>query len=500
MKKFRSFSIMLATFCGFGTLPAVAHAQDCSDKTEFLSEEWMLAKGDCAADKLIDKGTSALTEIGIDVLKAGMDYYVPGISSVIFKEQDPFAAHFAELKNHMTMEADRIIDEILDQRRRDNTLEVMGALRAMEDFADEPMFLRASKVDSVYQVGEVLERLSMDLMWPSEADWEQDVYFDFDFSEMTPDDIDRVHLVMTTNSLREEYFPQVATAEAYRAIVDDQDDPTLSELLSVADVAATEADGDLELMLEDVSLYFEAIDDKDLFRQRSDQRFKWQGMTTPCIVMGQQLHKAAVGQNPLTTSVRSTWTFYFFGVGRGGTPPGCWGTWTTGAVTWWEPDGTEHNVAGPITTQEFQLLMQYSDAGLRGKAYLDFLLGSYGTLRPVIASWYRKAGKTAPKLGLDDDLTAALRRNSSVAHLLDKMDELVGGKLSAADKRAAEDIVVASGHGALYTFALAAAVSDYLNDRRELPLRDMRRFLRGEAGPELVHALAAAKFNAITQL
>jgi hypothetical protein len=495
---------MLATFCGVGIVPASAQAQDCSDKTEFLSDEWILSKMDCGADKLIDKGTSALTDIGVDVLKAAANYYVPGITSLIWNEEDPFAAHFSELKDHMTMEADRIIDEMQRLHRRQQTLDIIGAISSIDDFKDDPLYIRSENLATIQGVDDVLERFAMDLMWPKEATFSENAYFDFDFSEMTPPDVDRLHHLMLTNALRVEFFPLMATAEAYKGIVNDGDHPTTEELALVTQVAAREADSDLNLMLEDLALYFDALSDQDMFRGRSNQRIAWEELSIRdervCGQVSLLFHKAAVGEDPLATNDRLSWEFEFADYGRQGTPPGCWGNWSMFGLTLWkDPSGTVHP-GTEMQWDDFQVFQNYAYASTQGTGYREFILASYGSARPVIARWYRKIGKNAPRRQIDDDLRLALRGIQPVATMLDAANNLVGGQLSEVDKRAAEDVVLESGFGKLYTFALVVSGSDYLNDGRPLQVRDMRRFLYGQAGQELVPELAAAKFNAITQL
>jgi len=478
--------------------PATALAQDCSDRTKLLSERWFLTKADCGADKLVDAGVKVLSNAGIDLARTALSQYLPGLSELLFGNSDPFADDFAALKLDMEAQADRIIDEMLAQRTRTSTIELLGAMDDMRDFSDDPMFIRATNLGRIAGVDDVLNNLMIDLMWPLAANWSTGVSFNFNFDQMAPEDLDRFHALMQTSGMRAEAFPMSASAEYYAGIVNDYDQPTPGELDSVEAQSHGESLSDLSDLLSDLQLYLNAVSSKNLFRLRSDQRFTQLFSGNACGNFAYTYSKAAIGQDPLAAG-SDRYQFYYTDDGLRGTPPSCFGTFAgTGSYRIVQPDGTE--TTGRTNQSSFVAAIQLGYENNRLLSYQSFLLGAYGAARPAMSRWYRQVNQVAPVLAIDQDLRTALRARANGALVLDALSNTANAALSATDSRAAEDMILESNTGLLYGFELAAAGgADFLHGSGPHPISVVRRFLYGQAGTRVFSEQGAAKFTAINQ-
>lgn len=287
-----------------------------------------------------------------------------------------------------------------------------------------------------------------------------------------------------------------ASAEFYAAIVNDLDQPTSAELEEVEELSQSESLSDLEFLLDDLQLYLNALSSKNLFRLRSDQRFTSLASSNACGSFGYTYSKAAIGGDPLAAD-SERYQFYYTDDGLRGTPPSCFGTYAgTGAYRIVQPDGTE--TTGRTNHTTFVNNIQLGYGVNKSASYESFLLGAYGAARPALSGWYRLVNRTAPELAIDVDLRAALRARTSAAMVLDGLSNIANAPLSAADWRAAEDMILESTTAPIYVFGLAATGGDFLNDGGPHPLRVVQRFLYREVGAEVFRKMAAAKFAAIT--
>lgn len=478
-------------------LSSNAQAQDCSDETSLLSKEWVLAKADCGADALLEQGVSLLSQVGLNLAKTALDTYLPGISSLLFGGGDPFEKHVKELKAHMEKQTKKIIDEMIADRSRTNSSEFVKALNKLEDFADDPIYVRAATVDTMTSVEDALAGLAVDLMWPAKTDWSKGINFDYDFSDMSAPDADRFHSIMLVDALRAELIPMVATAQFYKAIVDDWDEPTAAELDKVHAESLEEANSDFALMLDKVEKFVGALSKKDMFRKRSNQRFsKILNTGNGCDILERSFRFAAIGDDPLEDEAYS-WKFRL--IVTGGT--GCisnYGPWTINGFIATAPNGLSMKFPGGPNE-----LLAYAEATyerVKQEKYEEFLLGAYGSVRPTLMHWYARVGRKAPILAIDADLSDAMVENSSeTENVMGLLEDMTIEALTAHDLRMAEDVILERGHLDIIQSMWGQRLGDFFGYGEAQPVREIRRYLSGEPAFYLFRDLATAKLDTITQ-
>jgi hypothetical protein len=107
----------LGVACLAGTLfVATSSSAECDDKAKFLSQEYLLNKGDCAVNKAIESGEGVLFDAGKNLARAFLNAYVPALSSLLFGAGgDPFAADAAMIVNEIQETKKEIMKAIVDQ-------------------------------------------------------------------------------------------------------------------------------------------------------------------------------------------------------------------------------------------------------------------------------------------------------------------------------------------------------------------------------------------------
>jgi hypothetical protein len=115
LRTLRTTPLFAAWFLG-GLFVARSSSAACDDKAKFLSEEYLLNKGDCAVNKALDAGEGLLMEAGKSAAKALLNYYLPGVGSFLFGGGgDPFAADAAMIVNEIQESKVAIMRAIVDQ-------------------------------------------------------------------------------------------------------------------------------------------------------------------------------------------------------------------------------------------------------------------------------------------------------------------------------------------------------------------------------------------------
>jgi hypothetical protein len=270
----------------------------------------MLSKVDCASDKAIDNGVGILSKVGIDLATTALNAYLPGVAS-LFTKEDEFAKGVAELKEAITQATDTIINQISEERRRIQSTQLIHAINSIDSFdacSTQPDVASClvGFDPEIRDVDSILENLSIDLMWPENENFDQ-VRSELDFSAQIPKDIDRFHSLLEVLGLRMHLVSKLAVVRSMASFVLNND-PANLESNSVF-----YANDEVNDILDLLDAYLIAIDNHDLFRERSNERFSidWSNMCNGGLVYA-TIRKAPIGEEPSSSNenVRS-WTFVF---------------------------------------------------------------------------------------------------------------------------------------------------------------------------------------------
>lgn len=158
-RTFRTNGLTAAGLAG-ALFVARSSSAACDDKAKFLSEEYLLNKGDCAVNKALDAGEGLLVDAGKSAAKALLNYYLPGVGSFLFGGGgDPFAADAAMIVNQIQETKVEIMRAIVDQTLIANAVTWDSITNRANDWAN-PFYDAQTKIDNLASLDSIITDLT----------------------------------------------------------------------------------------------------------------------------------------------------------------------------------------------------------------------------------------------------------------------------------------------------------------------------------------------------
>ena len=457
--RLRSLWVFGAGVAALELISASAFAAECEESYEFMSGDYILAKADCGVNAALDSGAQALTNMAKDVTANLVNQYLPGLGSLLFggNKPDPFAGHANRIVNRIGTAERNIIDAIFEEHRRYNLVQISAIIEGLEDRANETFTEHLGDELWYRQKWDDLALARIDCQTPIQGD------------VPTERDLPALHTAILVAGLQFDLAPTLALIEKVGSFPEESE-PQQARL------AEAEAHDDIYHLLEGSSGLMHAlrdIDAHDVFWQASAGHF------SPPVRCYPQDHR------PYTCvkwSVEGVGTYKATLEQRSQRPPSVWG-----AI--YRPDGSlldEVDLLGEAST--FQAFEDYALASyeeLRHSAYENFLLDSYGPIRPIIDSWYREIGVMPPSLTIDEELDAIATRGTALEGWhrfgLPALEDLAPSAWTAFDSRQYIDTVLSEGIPYVLIAEIDAGARDPLaGEPPTYPISTVRRLFYGD--------------------